>query len=319
MSAARRGRWPLRLLFALFAIAGLSALPATLLAQPRGRAAAPRSWSLETSLTSIYDSNLGHQVDANDAYGVVAGAGVRWRNDPEDPSLEAEYEAALHSYSEGSQWDRVSHFARAGWEGELSRRWSLEIEGEGSLGGSSEDRELADEVVLAPRISFEPVGSTRLRLTTAYRQKWFEDSSRDAFNPYVELELRQRLPGRWEVEGGSRYEVREAEDPENSYHRWTHGIATGGRLGEDDALRLEVKYRYRRYTDRLVEIEVEDGPDFETLRRDRDWWIASAVWSHDLFAGIALEVGYKFETRSSNDPDKEFDAHLVRVGTRARW
>lgn len=313
MSAAPRGlQAPLLALVLL-------AFPAAARAQPSPPAEPPRSWSLETSLTSVYDSNLGHRRDANDGYGVVAGAGVRWRNDPEDASVEAEYEAALHSYSEGSQWDRVSHLARASWERELSRRWSLEIEGEGSLGGSSEDRELADEVVLDPRLSFEPTRSTRLRLTAAYRYKWFEDSSRDAFNPYAELELRQRLPGRWEVEGGSRYELREAEDPENSFRRWTHGLAAGGRLGEDDALRFEVKYRYRRYTERLVEIDVEGGPDPEALRRDRDWWIASAEWSHDLFAGIGLEVGYKFETRSSNDPDKEFDAHLLRVGTRARW
>jgi hypothetical protein len=309
--------------FAAALLAGLGAL--TFVADPAFGQQVPsrpagRSWAITTTAASVFDTNLDHELVAESAYGFIAGAGVRWRDDPSDPSLDIEYEAALHSYSGDDRWDRVSHQLRASWEVELGKRWTWEVVGEGSRRGSSEDRELADVAVVEPRIAFEPLSATRIRLAAAYRRKWYEDNpGRDAVHPYLELELRQRLPGGWRVEAGPRYEWTETPDPDYRYVRWTYGVGLGGSIGSQAALDLEVKYRDRRYTDRIVEIEDEDGDDEEFLRWDHDWWIASATWTQRVGGGLQIELGYKFETRSSNDPDKAFDAHQLTLGTRATW
>jgi hypothetical protein len=53
----------------------------------------------------------------------------------------------------------------------------------------------------------------------------------------------------------------------------------------------------------------------EGLRRDRRW-IFSLGGSFALGRNVELLPGYRFETRSSNDPEKKFGAHAVYVGLR---
>src|SRR5207247_7304395 len=138
--------------------------------------------------------------------------------------------------------------------------------GEGSIKGSTEDRELSNQLALAPQLEFRFTSALRLRAFGAWRVRRYEDTpDRNAVNRYGGLELvgRPRSGARWDA--GGRYELNAAESDRQRYLRWTWFGALTRPVTAHDRLELEMRYRRQRYPYRLV--DVSHGPDVP--RRDR--------------------------------------------------
>ncbi len=48
-------------------------------------------------------------------------------------------------------------------------------------------------------------------------------------------------------------------------------------------------------------------------------WISSIGWTRPLGPDFDLRVNYTYESNSSNDPDREYRAHLLWSGIGVRW
>jgi hypothetical protein len=69
----------------------------------------------------------------------------------------------------------------------------------------------------------------------------------------------------------------------------------------------------QRYPFRLVDVD-----DTDVQRRDHRW-IPRVTWTRPLTGGFEMRAGYTLETRTSNDPSREFTAHLVTVTLIRYW
>lgn len=275
---------------------------------------APKRFQPYVSVTSVFDTNIDHNDDDVDSLGGLLGVGLRYRNNNEDRALEITGEAAGHSYTNTSRWDRFSQKLMANYDHDLPGRWSVDTTGEISLKGSSEDRELSDQYLIEPRLAYRISSQTRVRVYAAVRARRYDDNlDRNAFNRYVGVEFTERPAEnrRWDV--GLRYEVNETRGPRNHYVRWTLGTGYSFVVPHDNRLDVEVRYRTQRYPFRFIEVEEDDVP-----RRDHRW-IPRLTWTRPLGSRLDLRGVYTYETRTSNDPDREFAAHLFSFGVVRRW
>lgn len=263
-----------------------------------------RPFAFFAGTAGVYDSNIDQDRVPIRDYGTVFSVGTHFETD----AVQVEYEVASHSYQNTDRWDRISHSLTSSYEQKITRKLSLEAVGNLALKGSSEDRELGDQYVFEPRIHYRLSPSNRLRLYGAYRlRRYDENPERDATNRYAGVELRHRL-GRTALDIGYRWETNRAEGPRFTYDRQTYSAQLSTPLaGGRHRLGLEVRYRPQQYAHRFL--------DNGSLRRDKRW-IFSAGGSFALGRHVELLPGYKFETRSSNDPDKKFDAHVAYLGLR---
>lgn len=264
--------------------------------------------------STIFDTNINHNEESLDAYGMMVGAGIGFRNDPRKPTLELQYQAGFHRYANTNQWDRLSHFARAAWERRLSRRVAFEAVGEGSIKGSTEDRELSNQLSLSPRLEYRITSAWRVRAFGAWRLKRYPDSAdRNATNRYGGLELARRGPGiRWSA--GGRYEVNAAESSRQRYLRWTWFGDLSTPIGRWNRLEVEMRYRRQRYPFRLV--DVKGGPDVPRF----DVRIEPEItWVHLIDADLEVRAGYAFAGRDSNDARRDYRSHQVIASLLQRW
>lgn len=212
------------------------------------------------------ESNIDHEEDPLSAWGLITGVGLVYGFESDDTDLELSYEVARHHYASAPRWNRIGHTARAALERELGGPWTLKVTGEASLGGTTEDRELADVYSLRPRLEFELGDGASLRLNTAFRLKRFDgEPDRNATSPYVGLEFKQYLGSgvSWSV--GSRYGLKQTPSERRRYRRWTSEAELALPVPGGSRVELGVKYRVNNYTHRLVELDDE----LEVLRRDR--------------------------------------------------
>jgi hypothetical protein len=264
-------------------------------------------WSLEAGQSGVYDSNIDHDTPARADYGVVFMGAAAWQNRLARPSLSLRYEAALHRYADSPRWNRLSQRGEASFEKRLSKRWTSETRGEVSLKGSSEDRELSNQYTLLQEVYFRVLRGLELRAYGQARLKRYPapDQDRDATNTYAGTALRARLgPARLEV--GSRYEDNAARADRRDYQRWVHAAELAAPLGGRDVLDVELKLYDQQYPSRPV----GDGPAEGHPRLDRRL-VASVAWAHRFREDLGFEVEYKHDRRTSNEPDKGFDAHQV--------
>ena len=267
-----------------------------------------------TLASTTFDTNINHNEEELDSYGIMVGAGIRFLDNPRKPSLEVQYQAGFHRYSNTDQWNRLSHHVRAAWEQRLHRRVVLEAVGEGSIKGSSEDRELSNQLSLSPRVEYRITPVWRVRAFGAWRLKRYPDSpDRNAINRYAGLELAVRHPGvRWSA--GGRYEVNAAESSRQEYLRWTWFGDLSMPVGTWDRLELEMRYRRQRYPFRLV--DVKGGPDIPRY----DVRVEPEVtWVHRLDEDMEARVGYAFSGRDSNDARRDYRSHQVIASLLRRW
>lgn len=261
-----------------------------------------------------FDSNINRDSAELDSVGVVAGAGLLFRDNPRKPSLEISYHTGLHRYTATDRWNRLSHFTRVAWEREVAHDLTLENIGEISIKGSTEDRELGDQYLVMPRLEYKIDSRWRVRGYAAYRaRRYAEDVGRNAHNGFVGLELRSRASrgARWDV--GARLERNAARDPRREYRRWTTYVDWSNAMTRRDRLELELRVRQQRYPYRFV--DVDNGPD--VLRRD--WRVEpTAAWVRAI-GRTEFRVQYEFELRRSNDIRRGYHAHGLTFGVTERW
>jgi hypothetical protein len=273
--------------------------------QPRRQAPPRPLLSFETAVSSVFDSNIEHDTSSIDSYGVVVGGTVGFRSRSRRPQLQLSYAAALHSYAQVDRWDRLSHIGRAVLVMPVGRRMQVGLTIEGSLKGSSEDRELGDQIVLLPQVEFRPGGDIRVRVSGARRWRYFDNSK--SSNEYVGVESRTPLgPGTLDL--SARFERNVPERRAYRFERQTYRTRYTAPIGERNELLAGVKYSPVYHPERLVEV----GEDLEEPRRDRKW-TPELIWIRDWNHYISTELEYEFEIRSSNNPEKKYRGHVVTL------
>lgn len=272
------------------------------------------AWTAQTHLSAVFDSNIDRNDEEIESYGGVVGLLLQYQRRAGRYRVSGEYETAAHQYTTTDRWNRVSHRVRGLVRRELGDRWNVEAVSELSLRGSSEDRNLGDQLVVEPRVNFALDDDSALRLYGALRVRRFdEEPDQNALNRYLGLEFAQEVGRGREWEVGFRYEFNDAESDRRRYLRRTWHTAFATEIGRRDELEFELKIRARRYTDRYVEVEEEDVP-----RQDHRW-IPSVEWSRTIWQGLGVAVKYEFETRASNDPDRSYSGHQAAVSLFHRW
>ncbi|HKQ51456.1 MAG TPA: hypothetical protein VJT74_03750 [Pyrinomonadaceae bacterium] len=279
-------------------------------------ASGPRRFWLTMSLSSLFDSNVEDDQTGVSSFGLVPSVGLHFQDDPEKPSFEASYEVALHRYTNSSKYDRVSHNLTASYRRQLTRRLQARTEGEISLKGSSEDRDVNDQYVLEQQLQYRFNPANRLRLFGAYRVKRYplEDVGKNAVDPYYGVRFDQRLGGGrgWEVL--YRYDKNRSQDPKDRYVRSTYGtqFTTPVFRRRRDLLTLDLRYAPRLYA-RQVKVDGARVP-----RRDRRWTF-DVLYERPINENVGLGLNYRYETRNSNDPEKIFNSHLFGVTFDYKW
>jgi len=278
----------------------------------RRRSEPEKRWSLETTVTGVADSNISHESEPEPDIGSVFAAAVDYeRRLRSGLEVFASYEAALHRYAKTDEWDRLSHILQGGSRMKVGRRLELETLGEIALKGSSEDRELGDRYGLLEQADFSLTDRDKLRAGAALRRKRHRDGDRNSVNAYGEIGYERELDENRKLTASYRYEVNEARVARHSYRRTTYELEYAFPVRKA-TVELELKYRPQVY-DRLIEV---DGD--RVKRRDRRW-IGGAVYSLELSRKVALEVDYQYTHRTSNDPDRQFQAHAIAATIGRRW
>lgn len=271
----------------------------------------PNPWSIFTTLSNGFASNIHFDLEDRDAFGVVLGTGVRFEGD----DFELTYEIAGHSYTNTNRWNRVSHLVAASFEQDLTDKWTFEPEAQIGFKGSSEDRDIVDQdLEITPRFEYQFSPERRLRLFTTHRMKRYnDDPDSNAFKNYVGAEFREtmRVGRYWEF--GGRYETNDEPLDRGDYRRFTYWLEHGLQLTAQDALVVQVRYRLKRYTAREVEVEDQD-----VLRVDHRW-VPSVSWVRSLSPKLDVRADYTYETNYSNDFEREYGAHLAWTGVVIRW
>ncbi len=278
------------------------------------RTSPPRPLSLDLALSSVFDSNIEHDEESIDSYGVIAGGTVRYRSRAARPALTLEYGAAVHSYTQTDRWDRISQIARGIVGTHVGRKLLLTTGAEVSLKGTSEDREIGDQYALIPSVEYRFDRANRVRLYGAYRlRKYGEASGRNATNRYVGAIYRTSVSEAGNFEIGTRFETNHPDRPRNRFTRRTYEARYSRAIGKRSEIGVRLRYRSQRYPEREVEIEDRDYPrvDFK--------WTPEISFVREIGRNLWLEAEYQFETRYSNDPTKHYSGHVAAISTRFRW
>lgn len=276
----------------------------------------PRRVWFTMSLSSVFDSNIEDDAESVNSFGLVPSMGIHFQNDAEKPSFEADYEIALHRYTNTEKYDRVSHNFAASYRLQLTRKWQARTTAEVSLKGSSEDRDVNNQYALEQQLQYRINPANRLRLFGAYRLKRYplEDIGKNAVDPYIGARFERKFKGERVFEILYRYDKNRSQDPKDRYVRWTYGthFTTPLFKARRDLLTLEARYSPRLYA-RQIKVDGERVP-----RRDQRWTL-DALYERPLTRDVQWGLNYRFETRNSNDPDKKFNSHLLGVTFAFKW
>jgi hypothetical protein len=239
------------------------------------------------------------------------GLSARYRSARRHPTYEFEYDIANHEYSRSSQYDRTSHRFYGNYYRELTDRLEFDLPVEVTFKGSTEDRDVSDQVQVGPELTYKLDRINDLKLRGVYRTRKFpDDPPRDSHNRYAQVGLERRLSPASKAELSFRYEVNSAKGSRNSYTRWTYGLEVESKLDPRNTLLFEARYRPRRYDHRKT--------DDDDLRFDRNW-IFDLGLRRTITDRIEALVGYRAEFRRSNDEGRDFAEHVVSVGLSYRF
>jgi hypothetical protein len=278
---------------------------------------ARRRFWLSMSLGSAFDTNISHDTEGLNSFGLVPSFGIHFRDKAERPSFEADYEVAVHRYTNTNEFDRVSQNFTALYRKQLAKRLYARTSGEISLKGSSEDREINNNYILEQQIQYRITYATRLTALVAYRIKRFPltDSGSDAIDSYVGGKFEQRFKGDRRMELGYRYDHNRAHDPRNRYIRRTYTAEFSTPLSRElrDSITMEFRYSPRQYQSRLINVNGARVP-----RRDQRW-VFGVTYERPLRPDLLMTLGYSYEKRNSNDLPKEFASNVVGVTFTFDW
>lgn len=265
--------------------------------------------SAALSLASTYDNNLDYVQSSLPSYGALAGVEGRFQSRPDRPALLVEYMANIQSYSRTDKWDRVSQRGRVVLAARPGPAWTLDLASTFSLLGATEDRELVDELVVGPRIEYAVAGNS-VQLSGGQQFRRNRDDGPDATSRFAAAELRGRIGRRHRWGTSYRYESVDSEDPRRRNVRSTYGAQYSRRMFTRSRVGIGLRYRARRYPERMVQVNEEDVP-----RQDRGWQVQSS-WVTNLRPGPELRLQHRYELRHSNVSGDGFDAHRLTLTLR---
>jgi hypothetical protein len=264
------------------------------------------------SVSSLFDSNINHDEDRIKSFGLVPSIGFHLQDSVENPSVEFEYEGALHRYTNTDKWDRFSNRFTGSYRKRIGR-WVSRTEGEVLLKGSSEDRELNNWYSISQRIEYRLTRNDRLQVFASYRIRRDPlDPGSNSIDPYVGGRYIRRF-GLRELELTYRYDKNRSWDPSNRYIRWLYEAQFETPVfSRRNRLIFEGTYKPRLFS-KTVKVNGLRVP-----RRD-ERWIGEIRFERALRPDLDMTLGYRYETRDSNHPVKKFNSHLAGVGFNYRW
>lgn len=275
-----------------------------------------RRWWLSATLSSVFDSNIEHDEQRIRSFGLVSSLGLHFRDNPERPSFEAEYEVGFHRYTRTSSYNRISQYFTAAYRKRLPGRFTARTTGEVSLKGSSEDRDVNNQYTLEQQLQYRLSPSARVAAFAAYRVKRYPlvDAGKNAIDPYVGGKFQHELKGGREWQVSYRYDKNRTQDPKDRYIRWTYEaqFATPLFRTRRDLLTVEARYSPRLYA---RQIKVDGG---RAARKDKRW-VFEVDYERPLARDVRLGLQYQYENRGSNDPEKIFDGHVFGVTFGFDW
>lgn len=282
----------------------------------RGSESARRRFWLSLSLSSVFDTNINHDEESLNSFGLVPSAGLHFRDKAEKPSFEADYEVSLHRYTKTNAYDRVSQNLTVAYRRQVGRKWQARTTGEVSLKGSSEDRDVNNQYVLEQQMQYRLNPSNKVRAFAAYRVKRYPivDSGKNAIDPYLGARFDQTLKGERAWGLIYRYDKNRSQDPKDRYVRWTYGAQYNTPLfrQHDDRLTIDLRYAPRLYA-RQVKVDGVRVP-----RRDQRY-VLDVLYERPLRQDMQMGLNYRLEKRISNDPKKNFNSHLLGVTFAFNW
>ncbi len=267
-----------------------------------------RRWWVSMSLATVFDTNITHDEQQVSAFGLVPSFGFHFRDNPEKPSLEADYEVAVHRYNNTDEFDRVSHNLTVAYRKQLVKRLYARTTTEISLKGSSEDREINNNYIVEQQLQYRFTTNTRLAGLAAYRLKRYPIVEQDsnAIDSYVGAKIEQRFRGERRVELSYRYDHNRAWDPRNNYIRRTYTLEfqTPLSLRRRDSLITEFRYSPRDYQNRTTRVNGIRVP------RHDDRWVFDVTYERIIRPNLSMAIDYQLEKRDSNDLDKRFTSNV---------
>lgn len=260
---------------------------------------------LELGYLSRFDSNINHNEDDLDSFGMVPAVMAQLRSRRIKPVAQLNYHVARHNYSGTDRWDRFSHLLVGVLRQDQDGSFRTETRGEISVAGTSEDRDLSNQYQVAQNLEYRFTDDYRLNLYGTLRWKRFDVDTRNEFKPNVGVEFEQKLDNDAELKFEVRWETKIIDDRDSRYKRWTFTLDYDVPVSATSGLEFFVENRRKLYEFDEVEIEDEDF-----LRRDFQWKFGVA-WTKQLTDRLRFKTDYVFERRDSSNPEKLFDAHLV--------
>ncbi|HVS30093.1 MAG TPA: hypothetical protein VMS98_01445 [Thermoanaerobaculia bacterium] len=271
-------------------------------------------WTFFTGVSGLAESNINDEFEGTPDAGIIPSLGLNFRKKGKGGTIEASYTAGFHKYSRSRQWNRTSHNVFASAESRWLGRLRSETEAEVSLKGANEDRDLSDRYGVSQRFRLRLTENSVVRFTGGYRVKLYDDApTGNARNPYGGIDVRHTFRSGAQWSAAYRVETNTADDLARIYRRDTASTDLMFPLASSSSLRLGVRRREQKYPNRLLRVDGE-----EVARQDERWIGSMSLYRRvvDVFA-IAFE--YQYETRFSNDPDKEFHGHSIGMSVIRFW
>ena len=279
----------------------------TVSAQSADRQLAGGRFHGTVALGNLFDGNINHEVNPVRSYGVIPSGQIVFQSSS-DPAFEWGYELAANSFTGTDQWDRISHSMHSAWAYRLGARLRFTTGATASWKGSSDDRELANEIGVSQRIAYKVFSSTRVIVTGSERYKVYpDDPGTTGPSPYFAAKIDQRLPANRKLTLGYKYQRRLSHAVRDRYWRtaFTGGYSTP-LFKSGERLSFEIEYRPQRY-ERLVKVG-----DHREHRLDRRV-IADATYERAINGRATVRWTGGIESRNSNDPGKRFFAPTLGV------
>lgn len=292
----------------LFALA-LIFFSVSVAAQTRTDADTPahRRWWVSMSLATGFDTNITHDEQQVMAFGVIPSLGFHFRDNPERPSLEVDYEVGIHRYTNTDEFNRVSHSFIAVYRKRLTKRIVSRTTTEISLKGSSEDRDVNNNYIFEQQLQYRFPTNTRIAGFAAYRLKRYPliEADSNSIDSYVGAKIEQRFGGDRSVELTYRYDHNRTWNPRSNYFRRTYTLEYQTPLSVRRQDWLAVKFRYapRTYQSRTTRVGRVRVP------RHDDRWVFEVDYTRLLRPDLLVGFNYEYEKRTSNDLDKFFTSH----------
>jgi hypothetical protein len=287
----------------------------------RSKAASdPRSERLlsffDARVAGVYDSNIDHDPEPRRSYGTVTRLGAGVQSARARPALMARYDFELHRFTNTEEWNRSRHdlLVELGPSLPTSPPIRLRFAAWMRIGSRTEDRQLANEIIVKPQIE---VRTTPTHVLMLYASR----NTRRVATAGVTRRDTVQWAGLgyffWWHGGGlrvdGRYEGNGSERERNRYTGWTGASWMRVPVGQSYSVTAELAYNRRRYPRRFVDEALT------VARADQRWSYAVALTSRLNGGRWDVGVEYELDDNRSNDPDRGYQAHRVEFKVRRRW